>query len=400
MTDNRGVHRVLQVHTRYRQAGGEEEVVQAEKRLLEGAGVQVSQVIFDNADLEESESLIGDVRLGASAIWSRSSERRVRDAILAFRPQVMHVHNTFMAASPSVYAAAAANGVPVVQTLHNYRLVCPAATAFRDGHVCTDCVGRFVAWPGVVHACVRGSRPQSLVVAAAMAVHRGRGTYGGTDAYLALTNFQRQLMIAGGLPGARIRVVPNFLEPDPGPGSARRTGLCFVGRLSVEKGIHVLLEAARHVPGVVSVAGTGPLESTVGRSDDAGHIRWLGRLDTASVMERIRGTIALVVPSVWFEGLPLVVLEAFASGTPVIASRIGSLEELIDDGVTGLLVDANNAGELAERMRWANEHPDEMREMGVNARERYQRRYRGETHLAALEDAYESVRRTASTPRP
>lgn len=394
MNGNRSVHRVLQVHTRYRQAGGEDAVVEAEKRLLEDGGIQVRQVIFDNADLRESVSLAGDLRIGASATWSRSSERRVRDAIVALRPQVMHVHNTFTAASPSVYAAASAKGVPVVQTLHNYRFVCPAATAFRDGHVCTDCVGRSVPWPGVVHACVRGSRSQSLVVAATMALHRARGTYRGIDAYLALTNFQRQMMVAGGLPAARIRVVPNFLEPDPGPGSDSRTGLWFVGRLSVEKGIQVLLEAVPHLPGVVSVAGTGPLESGVERAQDAGHITWLGALDRAAVMERIRGAIALVVPSVCFEGLPLVVLEAFASGTPVIASRIGSLEELVDDGVTGLLVDPNNADDLAERLQWANEHPDEMREMGVNARERYQRHYRGETHLAALVDAYASVRRT------
>ena len=162
MNERRGIQRVLQVHTRYRQAGGEDLVVEAEKRLLEEAGIEVSQVIFDNADLQESNSLAGDLGLALSAIWSRSAARRVTAAIVAGRPQVVHVHNTFPAASPSVYPAAVAQGVPVVQTLHNYRLVCPAATAFRDGRACTDCIGRAVPWPAVAHACVRDRKSTRL----------------------------------------------------------------------------------------------------------------------------------------------------------------------------------------------------------------------------------------------
>ena len=371
-------------------------MVAAEKRLLEESGVEVEQVIFDNADMRESESLAGDLRLAASAIWSRSAERRVRAALKAHRPQVMHVHNTFSAASPSVYAAAASLGVPVVQTLHNYRPICPAATAFRDGFPCTDCVGRSVPWPSVVHACIRGSRPQSLVVAATITVHRARGTFRrGIAAYLALTEFQRQLMIDGGLPEGRIRVVPNFLEPDPQSAGHSRAGLIFVGRLAPEKGIPVLLKAASLLPGIVSIAGTGPLVGSAEQADAAGELTYLGSLAPAVVVERLGRAIAVVVPSIWFEGFPLVVIEAFATGTPVIASRIGSLAELIEDGVTGLLVEPDNARHLAHRMRWAQDHPGEMREMGVNARDAYEARFRGATHLAALLEAYRSVAGTS-----
>ena len=392
MSKSQPVQRVLQVHTRYRQAGGEDEVVAAEKRLLEDAGVEVRQVIFDNADLRESESLGGDLRLAASAIWSRSAERRVRAAIRAHRPQVMHVHNTFTAASPSVYAAAEMVSVPVVQTLHNYRPICPAATAFRDGHPCTDCVGRSVPWPAVAHACIRESRAQSLVVAATITINRARGTYRrGIAAYLALTEFQRQLMVNGGLPAARIRVVPNFLEPDPGPGSDSRAGILFVGRLATEKGVSVLFEAASRVPGTVSIVGEGPLVNGARQADAVGHVTYLGPLAPASVVESLRRTIALVVPSIWFEGFPLVVLEAFATGTPVIASRIGSLQELVEDGVTGLLVDPNSASDLSDRMQWATDHPGEMGAMGFNAREAYEARFGGPTHLAALLETYRSV---------
>lgn len=386
------IERVLQVHTRYRQTGGEDHVVDAEKRLLETAGVDVRQVIFDNADIRESRSLAHDARIALAAVWSRSAERAVSRALTAHRPQVVHVHNTFMAASPSVYVAAAVRRVPVVQTLHNYRPVCPSATAFRDGHVCTDCVGRLIPWPGVAHACVRGSRKQSAVAAATIALHRARGTYRtDIDTYIALTNFQRQLMIRGGLPAARIRVIPNHLEPDPGPGSDARQGIVFAGRLSVEKGISELVRASAVTPGILSVAGSGPLVHDVERADAAGYLQYMGMLPRQALAERIRTAVAVVVPSVWFEGLPLVVLEAFATATPVIASRIGSLAELVDDGVTGLLVEPGDPAAIAGAMRWSIDHRDRMQDMGHAARQRYLDKYRGSVHLSDLLSAYGSA---------
>jgi glycosyltransferase involved in cell wall biosynthesis len=384
------VRGVLQVHTRYRQAGGEDRVVEAEKQLLQAAGISVHQVIFDNADLNESSSPAGDLRLAASAIWSRSAERRVRAAIAAHRPDVMHVHNTFAAASPSVYAVS--NEVPIVQTLHNYRMVCPVATAFRDGHACTDCVGRFIPWPGVLHSCVRGSRSQSAVAAATIAVHRALGTFRNRIAlYLALSSFQRELMIDGGLPAERIRVISNFLEPDPGMGNGARSGIVYIGRLAEEKGVGILLRAAALQPGTIRVAGDGPLQPLVRKAAASGDIEYLGPLDPSSVFEEVRRAIAVVLPSIWFEGFPLTVLEAYATGTPVIASRIGSLAEIVKDGVTGMLVDAHDPDGLVERLRWAARHADEMQEMGRRAREQYETRFRGATHLAALLDIYGRV---------
>jgi glycosyltransferase involved in cell wall biosynthesis len=384
---------VLQVHTRYRQPGGEDKVVAAEKRLLEEAGVDVRQVIFDNADLRESQSPLGDLKLAASAIWSRAAERRVRAAVAAHRPQVMHVHNTFAAASPSVYSAAMAQGVPVVQTLHNYRLVCPAATVFRDGRACTDCVGRSLPWPAVAHGCVRGSRPQSAVVTATITFHRALGTFTRKiGAYVALTSFQRQLMVSGGLPPERIRVISNFLEPDPGTGSGLRAGVVYVGRLSEEKGLAALLHAATLAPGLLRVAGRGRLAPMVEQAAAGGYIEYLGALVASSVFDQMGRAVALVLPSIWFEGFPVVVVEAYATGTPVIASRIGSLAEIIEDGVTGLLVEPGDAVGLANRMRWSVDHPEEMRQMGANARRRYETRFRGASHVAALLDMYQALK--------
>jgi glycosyltransferase involved in cell wall biosynthesis len=394
------VQRVLQVHTRYRQAGGEDEVVASEKRLLEEAGLSVAQVLFDNPKPGGGRFSPAPLTQGIAAVWSRGAARRVRDAIKANRPQIVHVHNTFIAASPSVYGAAASCGVPVVQTLHNYRLVCPAATVYRDGHPCTDCVGRAIAWPAVVHACYRGSRPQSAVVAATLAVHRARGTYTRRiAAYLALTRFQRDLLVRGGLPADRVEVLPNFLEPDPGVTRDRREGFLFAGRLSEEKGVATLLGAAALAPGLVRVAGQGPLSSLVVAAAAAGDVEALGQLDKRAVFDQLRRATAMVLPSVWYEGFPVSVLEAFATGTPVIASRTGSLAEVIEDGVTGLLANPGDAQDLADRLRWAGDHPNEMRKMGSSARLMYETTYRGPAHLAALLDTYRRLTAAAARGR-
>jgi glycosyltransferase involved in cell wall biosynthesis len=389
MTAPGTVQRVLQVHTRYRQTAGEDEVVAAEKRLLEDSGVSVAQVLFDNP--RPGGNPVSPARLAQSisAIWSRAAARRVRDAIKANGSQVVHVHNTFVSASPSVYAAAHACRVPVVQTLHNYRLVCPAATVYRAGHPCTDCLGRAVPWPAVVHSCYRGSRAQSAVVAATLAVGRARGTYSRRiGAYLALTRFQRDLLVQGGLPAAKIQVVPNFLEPDPGVTDGPRGGFLFVGRLSEEKGLPTLVRAAALVPGLVRVAGEGPLTPLVHAAGQNGDLDVLGHLDKAAVFDQLRRAVAMVLPSVWFEGLPVSVLEAYATGTPVIASRIGSLAEVVKDGVTGFLATPGDDRDLADRLRWASDHPGEMRQIGLNARREYETRYRGDVHLSALLDTY------------
>lgn len=365
-------------------------MVAAEKRLLEEAGLDVRQVLFDNAELRESRSPVGDLRLAGSTIWSRAAQRRVRDAVATYRPQVMHVHNTFAAASPSVYAAATAHGVPVVQTLHNYRMVCPAATLFRDGHACTDCVGRSLAWPAIAHGCVRGSRAQSAVASATIGIHRALRTFNQIGTYVALTSFQRQMMVDGGLPTSQIRIIPNFLEPDPGAGDGPRAGVLYVGRLSEEKGIAALLGAATLELGIVRIAGGGPMAPLVEQEAARGHVEYLGPIAAAAVFDEMRRAVAVVTPSICFEGFPVVVVEAYATGTPVIASRIGSLAEIVEDGVTGLLAEPGDDLDLATRVRWAVEHPHEMLQMGANARKRYETRYRGASHLAALLDTYQA----------
>jgi glycosyltransferase involved in cell wall biosynthesis len=388
------VERVLQIHTRYREPGGEERVVDAERDLLASSGIAVHRLTFDNAELREGTSLLGDVQLAAAAVWSRSARRRAQAEIAAFRPQIVHVHNTFAAASPAVYSAAFEARIPVVQSLHNYRMVCPAATVFRDGRACTDCVGRFVPWPAVKHACVRKSRAQSAIATLTLTAHRVRRTYvREVAAFIALTNFQRSVMIDGGLPGERIHVIPNFLEPDPGVADGPRDGFLYVGRLSEEKGISTLVQAAETVPGIIRIAGDGPLAPMVRVAADRGVVEYLGRLDREAVSAQLARAVAAIVPSIWFEGMPMVLLEAFAAGTPVIASRIGSLIELVDDGRSGLHAEPGDANDLVARIRWAVDNQAAIERMGTAARELYQSRYRGSTHIDKLTETYAAVAR-------
>lgn len=389
----RGVSRVLQVHTRYRQRGGEDEVVEAERLLMTAAGIDVHPVVFDNADLTEGRSVVRDVALAAATVWSESARRRVAAVVDRIRPDVVHVHNTFAAASPSVYFATdGPRRVPVVQTLHNYRLVCPAATTFRAGDPCTDCVGRAFPWPSIVHSCVRGSRAQSATVAAMLVAHRALGTYRRhIAAYIALTDFQRRLLVAGGLPSRRVHVISNFLEATESSPDGPRDGVVFVGRLTIEKGVGPLVDAAAATPGALRVIGTGPLEPAVRGAAKAGLLTALGQLSPDRVREHVAASVALVVPSVWYEGFPMVVLEAFASGTPVIASRIGSLAEIVEDGLTGLLVEPGNGVALAAAIRWALDHRGEMKRMGKAALQRFDERYAAERHLENLMAVYGSL---------
>lgn len=367
-------------------------VVDDEVAMLRDAGLEVQLYERDNHDLD------GMAR-GAAALqtlWSRRTADEVGALIRDFQPDVLHVHNTFPLISPSIYSAAARRGVPVVQTLHNFRLVCPQAMMLRDGRPCESCVGR-LPWPGVVHGCYRGSRAQTGVLAAMLATHRAAGTWRRRiQRYIALNEFCRERFVAGGLPAERIRVKPNFvdlplLEPMP------RLGFLFVGRLSPEKGTQVLADATSYedLRSSVRVAGTGPDEAAL-----AGHprLQMLGALSPGSVYEEMRRAVALVMPSIWYENFPRTLVEAFALGLPVIASRLGALASLVEDGRTGLLFTPGHAGDLASKLRWAENHPDRMAAMGQAARRHYERHLgRGENLRQLLQIYREAVAESERT---
>jgi len=382
--------KVLLVHNRYQQAGGEDRVFTAEGDLLEAHGHQVVTYTAHNREVDA----LGRLELARTTIWSQRAYRELGVLMRLERPQVMHVHNTLPLLSPAVYYAARKYRVAVVQTLHNYRILCPNALLFRAGGACEACLGRAFAWPSVVHACYRHSRAASAVVATSNAVHRALGTWRTkVDRFITLTEFSRGKFVAGGLPSDRIVVKPNF-APDPGAREGAGSYALFVGRLSVEKGIATLLEASRMLrpEDVLKVVGTGPLADQVAaRAAEGQNVEWLGPQPREAVVELMRGARFLVVPSICYENFPLVVVEAYALGVPVVVSDVGGLAALVRDGITGLRVHPGDAPALARMIAWAHAHPAELEAMGTHARREFEEKYTPEENhrllLAVYEDA-------------
>jgi glycosyltransferase involved in cell wall biosynthesis len=383
--------RILLVHNRYQMAGGEDRVLEAEAVLLQKNGHEV--IIY--SDSNERIADMGKLKAASETIWSRESYRRVYAKIREHGIQLCHFHNTFPLISPSAYYAASHAGVPVVQTLHNYRILCPGSLLMRDGHVCEECVNRTVVWPGAIHRCYRRSYLASATAAVAISTHNLLNTWSRkVNRYIALGEFGRQKFIQGGLPAQRIAVKPNFVDPDPGYGTGDGGYALFVGRLSPEKGILTLLEAWRNNPEfpVLRIAGTGPLAALVESATSSNpRVEWLGETSREQTLNEMRHARFLICPSIWYECFALVVVEAFACGLPVIASSLGALPELIQPQRNGLLFTPASAQDLAAQVRWAllNEHRiDEMR---PNARREYETRYTAPKNYQMLASIYDQA---------
>jgi len=385
------IRTVLLVHNFYQQPGGEDEVFATESRMLEEHGHTVVRYTVHNERITRR----GSLRVAAGTVWSSAAHHELRQLMQRTRPAVAHFHNTFPLISPSAYHAARSEGIPVVQTLHNYRLFCVNAQFYRDGRPCEDCLGLSVPWHGVQHACYRSSRLASATVATMVGVHRALGTWKHrVDRYIALTEFARSKCIAGGLPAERVVVKPNFIHPDPGAGDGAGAYALFVGRLSPEKGVRTLLAAWRRLGNVMPlrVVGDGPLAAEVRAAQDSNaSVCHLGRKTPGEVLELIGAARCLVCPSEWYEGLPRVVVESLARGTPVIASRIGSLAELVQHGRTGLHFRAGDSDDLVSQVTRMAAHSPEYAAMRRAARAEFEARYTEAANYAMLMTIYESV---------
>jgi glycosyltransferase involved in cell wall biosynthesis len=388
--------KLLLVHNAYQYPGGEDTVFEREAALLREHGHTVVTYTRSNAEVRDF-SPAAKALLPLRMIWARDAVRDLRALIAAEKPDVAHFHNTHFMISPAAYFACREAGVPVVQTLHNYRLSCPAATFFRAGRICEDCLGKRIAWPGVVHACYRDSRVLTGAVAASLAFHRLRRTWSqAVNVYIALTEFGRQKFVQAGLPAHKIAIKPNFVSPDPGWREPTGNYAIYLGRLSPEKGCRELLHAWQSLGGIsLKVIGAGPLRDELVAY--AGHhgpaqIEFVDWLPREAALDMLRHARAMVFPSTLYEGLPMSIIEAFACGVPVIASRTGAMAEIVTDGVTGLHFTAGDAADLAAKVRWAWDHPAEMAEMGRAARREYEQKYTAERNYAQLLRIYEMAR--------
>lgn len=388
--------RILMLHNKYLLAGGEDVVFSSEADVLREHGCEVD--LYEESN-ERIESL-GALRTGMRTVWSPETYTKIRGLLRAKRYDVIHVHNFFPLISPSAYYAAKAEGVPVVQSLHNYRLLCPVGTFFRDGRICEDCLGKLVAWPGIRHRCYRDSVMATGSVAAMLSINRLLGTWRRmVDVYIALTRFGRDKFVEGGLPPDRIMIKPNFVHPDPGAGTGDGFAL-FVSRLSAEKGVETLLAAWRRVGGRIKlqIVGDGPLRPRV---EDAAReidgVEYLGWQPPAGVTELMGQAEFLILPSEWYEGQPRVAIEAFARGTPVIAADLGAMREVIRHKVTGLLFRRGDSNDLAERVEWLHAQNEARARMRERARAEFEVLYSADKNYEMLMQVYEAAGRRAAT---
>ena len=392
--------RVLVVHNYYQYRGGEGQAFSDECDLLASRGHPLLRYTHHNDEINEMRAL--DV--GRKTLWNGTAKRELRDLLNYHQPDVIHFHNTFPLISPAAYHAVQNGEVPVVQTLHNYRIMCPGGAFFRDGAACEDCSGKRIAWPGIKRACYRNSRPATIASAAMSYGHRALGTWEKyVDLFIAPSEFTRKKYIAAGFPADRIIVKPHFVGTDPGVGTGDGGYVLYVGRLSEEKGLPVLLSAWQHSddPPLLKIVGDGPLaDLTTRATEQLQNIEWLGAQEPDTVKELMKDAMAVVVPSVCYETFGRVVIEAFAVGTPVVASDIGALVELVEHDRTGRLFYPGSAVDLAEQVEWIRDHPDEARAYRKACREEYESKYTAQRNYELLIDAYEQAALGTKVPHP
>ena len=384
--------RVLLLHNGYQFAGGEDVAVAADQALLHRKGHETR---LYHRSYEELQSLTAKTAVGmATQIgWSRTTYRAVRKLIRDWKPDVAHFHNIFPLISPSGYAACRAERVPTVQTLHNYRLICPAGTLLRDAKVCELCVGH-VPWHGVRYACYRGSRAQSLVLASSLVAHGIAGTWRHrVNAYIALTHFGKRLFVRGGLPENRIFIRANAMEtPEEHPYAGPRSAV-YVGRLSPEKGLQVLLNAWTDLPEVpLTIIGGGPLLDHINATVASRNLRRVevtGELPHRAVLDRIRTAGMLIFPSLWYEGLSYSIIEALAHGVPVVAANIGAQPEIIEHEVSGLLFAPGDASSLSSAVRRLRVSDGLAAALAAGARREFLERFSAETSYRQLLEVYQ-----------
>lgn len=395
--------RVLVVHNYYQHSGGEDRVFEAEVALLRENGHTVSTYTVSNADLPGNL-----LRVALNTIWARDAAGQFRAHLRQFQPDVVHVHNTFMQLSPAIYYACKDEGVPVVQSLHNPRLLCPAASLRRDGAVCENCVGKAIAWDGILHGCYRGSRAATGVVASMLTAHKLLGTWkNAVDRYIVFTEFYyRKFAESGVMHPEQLVRKPHFIAPDPQPRPDHEIGeyALFIGRLDPEKGVQTMLSAWDALPDVpLKIRGGGQLAGEIQafiEAHPAHDVDVIGRLSRDDLTALIKGARCLIWASEgYYETFGLVAAEALSCGVPVIASKTGVMEEIVVDGVSGVHFEAGNAADLARMVKRLWHDPALCRRLGRGARQEFEQRFTAERNYQQLLTIYDDVIAVSSARR-
>ena len=380
--------KILMLHNRYLIPGGEEHSSAAEAALLAEMGHEVELLEEDNRRIEE----LGKARTAARTIWSGESYRSICDRLRAGRHDILHVQNFFPLWSPSVYYAARRCGVPVVQTLHNYRLMCANALFFRDNAICLDCLHQFIPFSGIVHACYRNSRAASSVVAAMIGFHKLLGTWKNlVQAYIAVSEHAREKYLEAGLPAEKVAVKPNFLHPAPEPGPGGGGYALYAGRLSPEKGILTMLSAWKSAdqPLPLKIAGAGPLQDLVTETTRlTPKIEYVGSKSLPELLQLMGRAEFLVFPSEWYETMGRTIMEAFAVGTPALVAAIGPPASMVVPNESGFHFAPGNVAELRERVEWCSRNVARLHDLRGNARAAFEKSFTGPANAEKLLSIY------------
>lgn len=386
--------KILKIHNYYLQPGGEDTVFEAETALLRSRGHEVIEYVEFNKKIESMNKL----SVALQTLWAFDSFQKITRLLKKTKPEIVHFHNTFPLISPSAYYACQELNIPVVQTLHNQRLICPASTFYREGKLCLDCLGKTPPWPGVLHACYHDSHLHTAVVASMSTFHHWLGTWQTKiDTYLCSTNFYRDLFVQAGFPSNRIVVVPHFVQQPLRTDTVNKNGdyALFVGRLDPEKGINTLLNAWRLLDFPLKIRGSGRLEGKARdfvKQHDLNKIEFLGRMEEQELSDLIGNARFLIMPSEgYYETFGLVIIESYSRGVPVVASNTGVTPELVSDKQTGLLFEPGNAHDLAEKAKWMWDHPVEAEAMGRNGLDVYEERFTPEQCYKSLIEVYKRL---------
>jgi len=389
--------KILTVHNRYKIRGGEDESRESEDKLLAVRGHLIREVVLDNRTIG-----LNAWAVGLRASWSWPCYRQIIHEARQWKPDLIDVHNFFPLASPAVHYAARRLGIPSLQTLHNYRLLCPGATFYRDGRPCEDCTRHTIPWPGIVNKCYHRSATHSSAVALMISAHRLLRTWQrAVTLFVAVSDFEKRKFVENGFSEPRVVVKPNFVSDCGGPGPGGNDFL-FVGRLSPEKGISTLLKAASLVRGSfrLNIVGEGPLQPEVdAAAAQNSRIRYLGRRSHSEVLEFVGASRCLILPSECYETFGRVAAEAFARGTPVVAAKIGAVAEIVDDGRTGVHFTPGDPADLARTIDWTLAHPDAVARMRGEARWEYEAKYTADRNYDLLMQIYERAIKDGSASR-
>lgn len=383
--------KIIIAHNHYKQQGGEDVVFEQERDLLEREGHEVLVYCQSNKDVDSYPGLKRLVLLKKS-IWSEDTYTDIREMLQREKPDVVHVHNIWVLISPSIYQACKDAGVPVVQTFHNYRLMCPAGTFFRDGKTCEECLNHGL-WRSVLHGCYRDSRVITGAKALMLTIHRRKGTWAGIDYYITLSEFSRKQFLRGGFPAEKLFVKPNFVHPDPGTCPEKGNYGVFIGRLSPEKRVSTILNSWAKLRDRIDlqIIGGGPeavhLEEQAARMGLT-QVYFHGHLPREKAISFLRRARFLIFSSEWYENFPVTIAEAFACGIPVICSKLGAMQEIVRDGHTGLYFTPGDSGDLAAKVEWAWNNLGRMEEMGREARREYEDKYTAEKNYPMLMEIY------------